>query len=304
MLILTYFRSNAYNHRRRRVVYGQYSNDHSRTIGEKDRYQVPCKELAHILRRQLRRQPVLGGAGLLRSHSRRRTSICRYGCLQDVLNCTHSCDLLLMFRHDILTMRQFLQAFIRGLLCNWLVCMAVYMASGASSVASKMTAIFFPISAFIALGHTSSSFRFMPYATLLNEYSQRFGTLSGEHVPHSSWHDERSASLYRGLLPQELTTGHSWKHSRRSALRGGHVRLRLRLSQLDRWSDEFSARRIFPLFHLHHLFFGTECHSYHQKCLRQRVDHLKKEQPPLADEISIEQDPSFREDYRHRLLIA
>lgn len=46
----------------------------------------------------------------------------------------------------------FHQAFFRGVLCNWLVCMAVYMASGASSLASKMVAIWFPISAFIALG--------------------------------------------------------------------------------------------------------------------------------------------------------
>lgn len=46
----------------------------------------------------------------------------------------------------------FKTAFVRGILCNWLVCMAVYMASGATSLASKMTAIFFPISAFIALG--------------------------------------------------------------------------------------------------------------------------------------------------------
>ena len=46
----------------------------------------------------------------------------------------------------------FPQALVRGLLCNWLVCMAVYMASGASSLASKVVAILFPISAFIALG--------------------------------------------------------------------------------------------------------------------------------------------------------
>lgn len=44
-------------------------------------------------------------------------------------------------------------AFVRGLLCNWLVCMAVYMASGASSLASKIVAIWFPISAFVALGN-------------------------------------------------------------------------------------------------------------------------------------------------------
>jgi len=43
-------------------------------------------------------------------------------------------------------------AFVRGILCNWLVCMAVYMASGASSLAGKMVAVWFPISAFVALG--------------------------------------------------------------------------------------------------------------------------------------------------------
>lgn len=43
-------------------------------------------------------------------------------------------------------------AFIRGILCNWLVCMGVYMASGCSSMPGKMTAVWFPISAFVALG--------------------------------------------------------------------------------------------------------------------------------------------------------
>lgn len=43
-------------------------------------------------------------------------------------------------------------AFVRGILCNWLVCMAVYMASGCASMIGKMTAVWFPISAFVALG--------------------------------------------------------------------------------------------------------------------------------------------------------
>lgn len=43
-------------------------------------------------------------------------------------------------------------AFVRGILCNWLVCMAVYMASGCSTMIGKMTAVWFPISAFVALG--------------------------------------------------------------------------------------------------------------------------------------------------------
>jgi len=47
-------------------------------------------------------------------------------------------------------------AFVRGILCNWLVCMAVYMASGCASLAGKMVAVWFPISAFVALGFDHS----------------------------------------------------------------------------------------------------------------------------------------------------
>jgi formate/nitrite transporter len=43
-------------------------------------------------------------------------------------------------------------AFVRGILANWLVCMAVYMASGCNTLIGKMTAVWFPISAFTALG--------------------------------------------------------------------------------------------------------------------------------------------------------
>jgi len=46
----------------------------------------------------------------------------------------------------------FKQAFVRGVLANWLVCMAVYMASMAKDLPGKMIAIWFPISAFVAMG--------------------------------------------------------------------------------------------------------------------------------------------------------
>ncbi|CAM9139835.1 unnamed protein product [Ectocarpus sp. 6 AP-2014] len=46
----------------------------------------------------------------------------------------------------------FVQAFARGILCNWLVCMAVWMSVSASDAAGKFFAIFLPISAFVALG--------------------------------------------------------------------------------------------------------------------------------------------------------
>ena len=48
--------------------------------------------------------------------------------------------------------RLLIQAFYRGLLCNWLVTMGVWMATNSSDIASKALAIFLPISAFVALG--------------------------------------------------------------------------------------------------------------------------------------------------------
>lgn len=59
-------------------------------------------------------------------------------------------------------------AFTRGVLCNWLVCMAVYMASGCSSMIGKMTAVWFPISAFVALGldHSVANMFMIPLGIL------------------------------------------------------------------------------------------------------------------------------------------
>lgn len=49
-----------------------------------------------------------------------------------------------------------LEAFLRGVLCNVLVCLAVWLCLAARSVASKILAIVFPISAFVALGFEHS----------------------------------------------------------------------------------------------------------------------------------------------------
>ncbi|CAM9104145.1 unnamed protein product [Laminaria digitata] len=50
------------------------------------------------------------------------------------------------------TSMTFVQAFTRGILCNWLVCMAVWMSASASDAFGKFCAIFLPISAFVAMG--------------------------------------------------------------------------------------------------------------------------------------------------------
>lgn len=50
------------------------------------------------------------------------------------------------------TSMPFMQAFWRGVVCNWLVCLAVYLSNGAADLVSKFVAIFLPISAFVAIG--------------------------------------------------------------------------------------------------------------------------------------------------------
>jgi formate transporter len=58
------------------------------------------------------------------------------------------------------------QIFLRALGCNWLVCLAVWMAFAAEDVAGKILAIFFPIMAFVAMGfdHVVANMFFLPAA--------------------------------------------------------------------------------------------------------------------------------------------
>jgi formate transporter len=62
-----------------------------------------------------------------------------------------------------------LEAFFRGVLCNVLVCMAVWMAMAGRSVTDKVLAIVFPITAFVAAGfeHSIANMYFFPLAMLL-----------------------------------------------------------------------------------------------------------------------------------------
>ena len=57
-------------------------------------------------------------------------------------------------------------AFARGVLCNALVCLAVWLAMGGRSLTDKVLAIVFPITAFVALGleHSIANWFFLPYA--------------------------------------------------------------------------------------------------------------------------------------------
>ena len=58
----------------------------------------------------------------------------------------------------------FENAFYLGVLCNWLVCLAVWMAAGAKDITGKLLAIFFPIWLFITSGfeHSVANMYYIP----------------------------------------------------------------------------------------------------------------------------------------------
>ena len=84
------------------------------------------------------------------------------------------------------------EAFTRGILCNWLVCLAIWMASSSRHVIGKIFAIFFPIMTFVASGyeHSVANMFFIPNGILM------------KHVP--------SIVAASGLTPDQLGTL-TWK---------------------------------------------------------------------------------------------
>jgi formate/nitrite transporter len=68
----------------------------------------------------------------------------------------------------------FTEAMFRGIGCNWLVCLAVWMALAARQTISKIFAIFFPIMAFVAIGfeHCVANMYFIPTAIILESWAR------------------------------------------------------------------------------------------------------------------------------------
>jgi formate/nitrite transporter len=63
----------------------------------------------------------------------------------------------------------FLEAFCRGIACNWLVCLAVWLAIAGKDAISKIFGIYFPIMAFVASGfeHSVANMYFIPIGLFL-----------------------------------------------------------------------------------------------------------------------------------------
>jgi len=67
----------------------------------------------------------------------------------------------------------FSEAFARGILCNALVCLAVWLAMGGHSVTDKILGMLLPITAFVAIGfeHSIANWFFLPYGLAIDGQS-------------------------------------------------------------------------------------------------------------------------------------
>ncbi|MCE3223102.1 MAG: focA [Nitrospira sp.] len=74
-----------------------------------------------------------------------------------------------------------LSALVRGILCNVLVCLAVWLCMGARSVTDKVLAIVFPITAFVACGfeHSVANMFFLPVGIALAAGGQDSLSIAG-----------------------------------------------------------------------------------------------------------------------------
>lgn len=80
----------------------------------------------------------------------------------------------------------FVQAIALGILCNALVCMAVWLTFSARTTLDKIASIIFPITAFVAAGfeHSVANMYFMPYALFIKIFDPEYILRVSERVPN------------------------------------------------------------------------------------------------------------------------
>jgi formate transporter len=78
----------------------------------------------------------------------------------------------------------FVQAIALGILCNALVCLAVWLTYSARTTLDKILSIVFPITAFVAAGfeHSIANMYFIPYALFLKNFDPAFMERVGDRV--------------------------------------------------------------------------------------------------------------------------
>lgn len=93
----------------------------------------------------------------------------------------------------------FFQAIALGVLCNALVCLAVWLTFSARSTIDKIAAIIFPITAFVAAGfeHSIANMYFVPFGLLIKAFDPVFVAEKGLDLTNLTWGN----FLINNLLP-------------------------------------------------------------------------------------------------------
>jgi formate transporter len=93
----------------------------------------------------------------------------------------------------------FLQAIALGILCNILVCLAVWLTFSARSTIDKIAALIFPITAFVAAGfeHSIANMYFIPMGLLIKNFDPNFAAASNIDLSGLTW----ETFLFNNLLP-------------------------------------------------------------------------------------------------------
>jgi formate transporter len=97
---------------------------------------------------------------------------------------------------------EFLQAVALGILCNALVCLAVWLTFSARTTLDKIASIIFPITAFVAAGfeHSVANMYFIPYGLFVKWFDPAFTAGVADKVPNLdalTW----NAFLLNNLIP-------------------------------------------------------------------------------------------------------
>jgi formate transporter len=84
-------------------------------------------------------------------------------------------------------------------LCNALVCLAVWLTFSARSTIDKIAAIIFPITAFVAAGfeHSVANMYFIPFGLLIKDFDPAFVSDKAINVSSLTW----GSFLVNNLLP-------------------------------------------------------------------------------------------------------
>lgn len=93
----------------------------------------------------------------------------------------------------------FTQAIALGVLCNILVCLAVWLTFSARSTIDKIAAIIFPITAFVAAGfeHSIANMYFIPMGLLIARFDPGFAAAANLDLSGLTW----GGFLLKNLLP-------------------------------------------------------------------------------------------------------